>query len=238
MGISHSGGGDAAPVTGDACGTKQRRPHAAAIRRPPMNRRERRRAASQSRIRKFDIPSLTAVHEAGHAAARILTAPELGYSGAEAVDKIEIAAHAAVASATTYGPFCSYEMNPFFRLEKDVPVGPAQIKECISACRRAGIDIDRWLRLKCLILMSGAVAEAQSTGQELRKVVNQFECGSDLLQSKQLCGLAGLTEEEAWDVCEIALDDAQLLFSDSSTWQATLELARAIGLHPVSLTPA
>src|SRR5438067_9965781 len=81
-----------------------------------MNRHERR--AAKVAVRSAKIDRVVAIHEAGHAVARFLTAADLGFSVDAAISYIEIAPDSAVTKsidkrmifrmqAATFGPMLS-----------------------------------------------------------------------------------------------------------------------------------
>jgi hypothetical protein len=85
-----------------------------------MNRHERRAAKAQSRTVEMD--RVVAVHEAGHAVARVLTASDLGLSSEEAISHIEVGIGNSMAEskdgkmqlmsqAVTFGPMLSREIG-------------------------------------------------------------------------------------------------------------------------------
>jgi hypothetical protein len=90
----------------------------------PMNRYQRRAAKAAARSAKID--GVVAVHEAGHAVARYLTAADLGVSTNDAISYIEVAPNAAVTKsvdkrmifrtqATTFGPLARPRRAPRWR---------------------------------------------------------------------------------------------------------------------------
>jgi hypothetical protein len=88
-----------------------------------MNRHERRAAKVRARlVAKNGGSHIVAVHEAGHAIAKVLAAEELGYSINEAIDRIEIGVGETLgrsvdgrmitrSQAVTYGPTFSRDID-------------------------------------------------------------------------------------------------------------------------------
>lgn len=211
-----------------------------------MNRHERRRAAKDARKGNRTVAKVVAVHEAGHALARYLTAEALGFEADEAIAYIEVAfvplPHASLdgkatlsSSAVTFGPMYSMAMinhlqsNP---VPQDMGPGhPVTIRAEVAACKAAGIDVASWAALKAFVCMAGAAAEAKFTGRPAGEVVNGYECENDLSDAVRDCLLAGMTSAEATNVANNALDHAETAFADPRQWRAVLALADSL---PVS----
>jgi hypothetical protein len=123
-----------------------------------MNRHERRAAKAMAKGQSID--RVVAVHEAGHAVGRFLTAARLGHGPDTAVSYIEV--HAAPISegresldgkaslryqATTFGPMFSRALDEFVMINAlaDGPRGEVPLKEValiLKKARGAGLDVD------------------------------------------------------------------------------------------------
>jgi hypothetical protein len=92
------------------------------------NRRER--LAARAIARKRPTDRVVAVHEAGHAVGRVLTAEQLGYSLEDAIDRIDVGVASGgrsvsldgraklISQAVTFGPKFSRELSDFFKASK------------------------------------------------------------------------------------------------------------------------
>jgi hypothetical protein len=205
-----------------------------------MNRHERRAAKAVARSAKID--RVVAVHEAGHAVARFLTAADLGFSTNDAISYIEVAPDAVTQSvdkrmnfrtqATTFGPMLSKEIQEMFEGDCASLGGLSgrlafeALSGIITKARSAGIDVNKWLRAKSLISVFGAAAEARYTSKRFEDVWISCECEDDRRQAVQDCMIGGTTE-----VADIGtlLDEAEAaaanLTKRPEVWRAVLALA-------------
>jgi hypothetical protein len=208
-----------------------------------MNRHDKRATKATARSAKID--RVVAVHEAGHAVARFLTAADLGFSTNNAISYIEVAPDGAVTKsvdkrmnfriqATTFGPMLSKEIQELFREECTSLRGLSgriafeALSGIITKARSAGLDVNRWLRAKSLISVFGAAAEARYTGKTFSDVFNGYENEGDRRDAIQDCMIAGMTEEEEDDIGAV-LDEAAAaavnLIYRNEVWRALLALA-------------
>lgn len=127
-----------------------------------MNRHERRAAKAIARGQAVD--QVVAVHEAGHAVARILVADSLGWGADEALEYIDI--HPAPlamgvsaelrdlqAEAATWGQFLSRSMHEFLQAKMspeavDAARNGTEMLALFTELRAAGIDVDVWFRAR------------------------------------------------------------------------------------------
>jgi hypothetical protein len=184
-----------------------------------------------------------AVHEAGHALARYLTAHELGFETSEAIVYIEVAfeprPYASLdgkailsTSAITYGPMYSRAMIKYLQenpVSQDLGPGhPVTLQAEVDACKDAGIDVVSWARLKALVCMAGPAAEAKFTARPVSEVVGSYECENDVRDGVRGCLRAGMTSEEAQNVRDNALDSVETYLRDPRHWRAVLDLAQSL----------
>jgi hypothetical protein len=149
-----------------------------------MGQAKRRKAE----IRKLKIP-IVAIHEAGHAVARFLTAEMMGYEPAEAVWKIVMDSgpvrkaagsdgqtHLYQIQATTYGYTWSKEIEDASR-EVNARYGIERIQtryheyraDVIAAARAAGADIGQWARAVIFITIAGPRGRGNGERAVLRR---------------------------------------------------------------------
>jgi hypothetical protein len=205
-----------------------------------MNRHERRRAEREARKASSSFAEVVAIHEAGHAVARYLTAMEMGFDPSDAIAYIDVGLvpvpYASmdgkamlVSSAVTFGPMYS---RPMIDHLHDNPVSsaigaghPTTLETEVAACRNAGVDVLSWAKCKALVCMAGPVAESRFTARPIDEVVHSYECENDLRDAARDCLVAGMTEDEATNICDNALDLAKRIFAERDIWHAVVALA-------------
>jgi hypothetical protein len=206
-----------------------------------MNRHERRAAKAAARSAKID--GVVAVHEAGHAVARYLTAADLGFSTNDAISYIEVAPNTAMTKsvdkrmifrtqATTFGPMLSKEIQETFK-EECAGLGGLSgrvafdaLSEIITKARSAGIDVNKWLEARLLISVFGAAAEARYTSRSFEDVWDSYECEDDRRQAVQDCMIAGTSDvSDIGNLLEKAGAVAENSIERPEVWRAVLALA-------------
>ncbi len=173
--------------------------------------------------------SLDAIHEAGHAGARFLTAQNWGYEPHEAVAYIEMrrpdaaptiietatTQHRAV--ATTYGPRFPADMNAIAKnFDTDA--------ELISGAREAGIDVEKWASIQAAISIGGPVAEMRATG----RTTIPPGCQGDIAEAFQIGKAIGWSDEDTEAVLEVYRQRLDQQFSELAIWNGLLALAKAL----------
>jgi hypothetical protein len=151
-----------------------------------------------------------AVHEAGHAMARYLSADAMGFRADEAIDYIEIAPPFSRPSldaktiltpkAATIGPVYS---RPNFLGTHSVS---QNLTAAVEACKAHGIDVEMWAAVKAFVCMAGPAAEAQFTNRSLYKIANGYNCEDDLREATRYCLSAGMTTQKTSKICNGALN--------------------------------
>ena len=184
-----------------------------------MNRRERRVAASKSKRKPID--RIIAVHEAGHAVAKYLTADDMGLSQDNCITYIDLGDGSVELSqdktmilttqATTYGPKFSADINAVVMRETaGKPTGTIQeYIQLVAMAAGEGANIEKWVKSRALDAVFGPMAEFRFTGRVVP--LTAYEYRSDLEQLVHDCTIAGL-DSELDDVIRGAIDrGAQLL---------------------------
>lgn len=184
------------------------------------------------------LTRVVAVHEAGHAVGRFLTAADLGYTTDEAIAFIEIGPGGPVgqsldgetlllSQAVTFGPMLSKEIQE--AVSASIPraeITYAEIAKVMVRCRSTGLDIEKWLRAKALIIVFGSAAEAKYLSKSFADVWNSHANEADAKDAIRDCFLAGVTDEQA---IEAVLNDAAIrskqLLDQAAVWRAVLALA-------------
>jgi hypothetical protein len=180
----------------------------------------------------YNLDKIAAVHEAGHAVARYLSADAMGFRASEAIDYIEIAppfsrpnlgAKSILApKPAIFGPLYSRPMMDFLKTDSI----SLDLTAAVDACKAHGIDVEMWAAVKAFICMAGAAAEALITNRSLSELAN--ECENDLVDATRYCLAAGMTTQEANKVCNGALNWAREVFDDPQNWAAVLALADSL----------
>ena len=165
------------------------------------------------------LDPVIAVHEAGHAVARYLTAEDFGIDVKAAITHIEIAGgtHLGasadgemqfISQATTYGPQLTRELQEVFHRETvNVPreaLIERHVVDAIKVAQTEGADVEKWLRGRMLIAVFASVAEAKYTGRPVDVVLHSYESEDDLRSAIKEGLWAGLDI----DAIQIRLDEA------------------------------
>jgi hypothetical protein len=200
-----------------------------------MNRSQRRAAKAKGNIRKLD--RVVAVHEAGHAVARFLVADDFGRPPEEMIRYIEVGlAHAAedtpVAQATTFGATFSTELQSVIDRTAAVTgrnsITNEEIREAFTVARSEGIDVDRWLRARLLIMTLASVAEAMHSGRSIVEVWNSPESESDLRGALRDGYRAGIADGQIAYFIREALERSEELIRQETVQRAIEALADAL----------
>lgn len=206
-----------------------------------MNRHQRRAAQSKGIDSKLD--PVIAIHEAGHAVARVLSAEDFGLPAEKMISSIDVGRRPILGKghfdksvqATTYGPTLSAELQAVF--ERTVAgLDPSKLTQqhiidAVKLAKEEGIDITRWLRARMLITTLGPVAEAGRTGRSVHDVWNSVECEGDLKGAVEDGIWAGLPTEQIAGYINEALEKSAILMSQTNVQRAVNALADAL---PVS----
>jgi hypothetical protein len=207
-----------------------------------MNRSERRAAKAKGNIRKLD--RVVAVHEAGHAVARFLVADDFKRPPEEMIRYIEVGlTHAAgdsffnksvtpVAQATTFGATFSTELQAVIDRTAAVTgrnsITNEEIRDAFTVARSEGIDVDRWLRARLLIMTLASVAEAMHGGRSIDEVWNSPESESDLRDALRDGYRAGIADGQMAHFIREALERSEELIRQETVQRAIEALADAL----------
>jgi hypothetical protein len=189
--------------------------------------------------------SITAIHEAGHAVSRFLTAATMGYEPQDALSHIEMHHPDTAAkyfgpdgklfydAAITFGPMFSKAIESISK-PFDVKYGVEGIRgnlheyciEVTKAARAAGVNVDSWVKAKMIVSLAGPVAEAKATRKTLGELPQGWE--NDYEDACGTCAAAGMEPDQA----DILVDEATRLleteFANPLLWNALLTLAAAL----------
>ena len=197
-----------------------------------MNRRARRAC----KVPKPQADRVTAVHEAGHAVARVLTASDMGFGPERAIEEIEIGGSAVTVlgenrgglklegQAITRGPMFSLDI--MVHIDQPGPYDFAYLRHVVMKAGAAGADTQKWLKAKALIMACGTAAEAKLLSVNFDTVWQRPAAAGDLGDIIRDCHLAGVDTPEAINaVSEEAADRAITLFERKDVWRAVLAVA-------------
>ncbi len=195
-----------------------------------MNRHERR--AAKARLKKKPLDKVTAIHEAGHAVARILTASELGYAPCDAVDYIECGpdrhlshsrTHLLESQATTKGPMFSADIA---ENQQDYIKGNGGVLtyddmvNIVAQAKAEGCDIKTWCQTKLAIIAAGPAAEAKYINKPIMEVFESVQCKYDKNDAIGHCLMAGLPKDSIDAMIEGVLATSAETVQHPEIWKA------------------
>jgi hypothetical protein len=215
-----------------------------------MNRHQRREDKSLAGRRQKDgLDRVVAIHEAGHAVARVLTIGELGYSVDKAIHSIDLKDAAAGMSidrktqlrsqAVTYGLLFSREIENYAaafkaaRLEnRGAPkTGKDTLEVLTQIVRAARADIGRWFRARTFISVSGSMAEAIYRGKTFNGIWAAYEAEEDVKSTIKDGLIAGMTTDEIeTEIVRTAALSAYLM-EKPNVWRAVNGLAEILPIQ-------
>ncbi len=168
-----------------------------------MNRRERR--AARAKARHPGIDPITALHEAGHAVGRYLTAPDMGFPEDEIISDIVVNIEGERPDmgtsidgrvkfetlAVCNGPMFSAELGALVPAAREklgiLTAGTLSrrqsfdlAKEVLTAGRNEGIDVNAWVEARAIVAVFGPMVEAIQRKMTFADVWNGDEAEGDL----------------------------------------------------------
>ncbi len=207
-----------------------------------MNRHQRRAAKAQGISKKLD--PVVAIHEAGHAVARVLSAADFGRTAEEMISHIDVATGESLgesffdksvtlkSQAVTYGPTLSSELQAVFdRTTQGVDpnkITKQHIVDALKVAKSEGVDLTRWLRARMLISTLASAAEAKHTGRQIADVWNSPESEGDLKGAVEDGIYADLPTDQIATYIGEALDRSEFLVNQANVQRAIHALAEAL----------
>jgi hypothetical protein len=205
----------------------------------------------QAKRRKLEIEvlkqipraSVEAIHEAGHALGRFLTAEDMGVPVEQAIDHIAMHAPGAVqmgdshdgsrslsSRGVTYGRMFSKEIEqaaePVIERYRKGQMPKARLRrEVIAAARLAGADIERWLRARAIIMVAGPMPEAKHTRRRFEQVWNGYEAESDRADFELDADAADVTAAKRAELLQAAQSYLRTVIDDRAVRDAVRLLA-------------
>jgi hypothetical protein len=190
-----------------------------------MNRAERRAAARGETARDHRIMQ---VHEAAHAVGRIFSAEAHDIPVENMVDNIVVR----ISVATTYGPIFPRVVQD--ALQKHIKAAAASGKKEVAPvfsimeiekAREQGVDIERWLKAKLVMIALGPCAEAKLTGRDTFEVFNSAECRGDYDDAMSTCNYAGTGAQRGGELIVAAIEAATAMLEQPNVWRAVIAVA-------------
>ncbi len=218
-----------------------------------MNRRDRR--AARVKVRHHHIDLVTALHEAGHAVGRYLTAPDMGFPEDEVIAEIlvhtegerpeigtSIDGHMKVTSlAVCNGPMLSAELDalvPAAREKLGISATGTlsgrqslDLKEVLTTGRAEGIDVNAWFEARAIIAVFGPTVEAMQREMAFADVWHGYEAESDYAGIVRDGVAAGLSPDEIAVVIETAVDRVLAYLQQTNVCNAVVVLGRHVHRH-------
>jgi hypothetical protein len=207
-----------------------------------MNRHQRRAAKAQGTSKKLD--PVVAIHEAGHAVARVLSATDFGRTAEEMISHIDVATGESLgqsffdksvtlkSQAVTYGPTLSSELQAIFdRITQNVDpnrITKQYIVDTLKVAKTEGVDLTQWLRARMLISTLASAAEAKHTGRPIGDVWNSPESEGDLKGAVEDGIYADLPTDQIATYIGEALDRSEVLVNQANVQRAIHALAEAL----------
>jgi hypothetical protein len=217
-----------------------------------MNRHVRRAAKAKGR-RSLSSKHhrVAAIHEAGHAVAKVLAAAEMGYEVNDAISYIEMGVEAQghmsadgkmlmFSEAVTFGPtltkeiaLAAAEFTTAYRARAGDRVRGSQNREflaqVIERARAAGADIGKWFRARAFIAVAGPVAEAIFLNRSFGELFwEDYASESDRRGTALDAGAAGISVNEAISTVSKMAVLAAYLMQDERVWSAVQKLANRL----------
>jgi hypothetical protein len=207
-----------------------------------MSRHQRRVAKAQGIGGKLD--PVIAIHEAGHAVARVLGAADFGLPAEKMISHIDVGTAENLgeshfdksvrltSQAVTYGPTLSAELQAIFnRITQGVDpnkLTKQYIVEALKVAKNEGADVARWLRARMLMSTLASAAEAKHTGRRAAEVWNSPESEGDLTGAVEDGLYAGLPTEQIALYIDEALEQSEILMKQTNVQRAIQGLANAL----------
>jgi hypothetical protein len=197
---------------------------------------------------KGTLPPIVAVHEAGHAVARVLAAGELGYGLDEVISCIDMGAQAerwengqrvTCDQGSTWGPHLSKEMETasaeFQKAYHKNRGSPGYETEAfwptiMKLSRAAGADVEKWFRAQVFQHVSGPIAEAIASNRSFADIWNGhgWDADDDRKDVAGDAGIAGVSVRKlASTVNRMAVVSAYLM-DNPEVWAGVLALAEKL----------
>ena len=168
-----------------------------------------------------------AVHESGHAVARVLSIGRVGITNENAIRWIEM---------DRGTPHCSVFELPLsmpglkeFGEREGIREGKwPTVEEWRKLFSFMGIDPLEWASVRLFEITAGAAAQAKFTGVSFDLVWNDGGCSDDRQKVRETCQRIGLNEPEAMRLFAERSKEACTVMDKTDVWRAVLTLAERL----------
>jgi hypothetical protein len=198
-----------------------------------------RNARRVSQAPKNSVDRVTAIHEAGHAVGRLLTARELGYSPEQAVHSISISVGSTIRSAdgkvlsfpqaTCYGPAVSLQLHRAY--QRAYPgcelIRPDELNAKVLKIGTANERVAS-ARAKMIIAAMGPAAEARFVGAQWAEIAFSNACEGDLIDLHRAAQVLGRHDHHLTDAIHASGAKAMELVAVAEIWNAIKAIAAKI----------
>jgi hypothetical protein len=217
-----------------------------------MNRHERRKAKALSRLgHKNNGPTVAAVHEAGHAVAKVLAIGELGYSIDDAIKYIDMGSNQAFgpsvdgqmmmySQGVTFGPKFSKQIEEASREFKQAYLSEHEhgvlqgaethefLSKFVELGRAAGADIGKWFRARVFDAVTGSIAEAIVTKRTFNDVWNGYQAEGDVSGVMRDASISGIAVDEVKSTIKRTAALSAYLMEQPEVWAAVVALGNKL----------
>jgi hypothetical protein len=169
----------------------------------------------------------TAVHEAGHAVARVLSIGRVGITNENAIRWIEMnrgTPHCSVFELQLNMPGLK-EFGEREGIMEGVWPSPEQWRKLFSFIR---IDPLEWASVRLFEIAAGAAAQAKFADVPFELVWNDGGCSDDRQKVAETCHRIGLNELDAKGLFAEQSNEACTVMDKSDVWRAVLTLAERL----------
>lgn len=170
---------------------------------------------------------VTAVHEAGHAVARVLSIGRVGITNENAIRWIEMdegTPHCSVFELPLGMPGLK-EYGEREGIREGTPWTVEQWRKLFSFM---GIDPLEWASVRLFELTAGAAAQAKLTGASFGLVWHDYGCSDDRQNVIETCQRIGLNGSEATKLFAERAEEACIVMDKTGVWRAVVTLAERL----------
>jgi hypothetical protein len=166
----------------------------------------------------------TAVHEAGHAVARVLSIGRVGITSENAIQWIEMnegTPHCSVFEL----PLGMSGLKEFGESHGIMEGGRWTVEDWRKLFSYMRIDPFEWASVRLFEITAGAAAQAKFTGVSFGPVWHDYGCSDDRRNVIETCQRIGLNGSEATKLFAERAEEACTVMDKTDVWRAVLTLA-------------
>jgi hypothetical protein len=166
-----------------------------------------------------------AVHEAGHAVARVLSIGRVGITNENPIRWIEMdSPHCSVSEL----PLGMPGLKEFGEREGIMEGGPPTVEQWRMLFSYMRIDPLEWAGVRLFEITAGAAAQAKFTGASFGLLWRDGGCSDDREKVIETCRRIGLTGSEATGLFAERAEEACAAMDKTDVWRAVLTLAERL----------